>query len=146
MDESFSTINELLAHFDSIFNTKVSNLLIITLNWLEGIFKELWNLGLTEADGSVKSVIAKNWHDSWNNMGSNSSCSAIFNPFKVNLGVVEQLCNHAGGTGILFLFKELNFIFITCHIQWMHFWISCNDNAEIISEIFFDESNELIGI
>lgn len=28
----------------------------------------------------------------------------------------------------------------------MHFWISCNDDAEVVSEIFFDESDELIGI
>jgi len=80
MNESFTSINELLAHFDSIVNTKVSDLFIVTLNWLEGISKELWNFSLTETDSSVKSVIAENWHDAGNDMSSDASRSAIFNP------------------------------------------------------------------
>jgi len=81
MDESLTAINELLAHFDTILDTKVSAFFIIRFNWLEGIFKELRNLSFTEADSSVKSIVAKNWHDSRNDMGSDSSSSAIFYPF-----------------------------------------------------------------
>lgn len=58
MEESFTSIDELLALLDSILDSEVSNLLVVTLDWLDIISNELGNYCFAEFDCSMESVVA----------------------------------------------------------------------------------------
>jgi len=80
MNESFSTINKLLALLNSKLDTKFATFFIISFNWLNRIAQEFWYVSLAEIDCSHESVVSKNRHDTWNDMLLDASSFAIFYP------------------------------------------------------------------
>jgi hypothetical protein len=72
----------------------------------------------------------------------NSDSSAIFNPLEKDFIIIEELRDDNVSTGINLLFEILDVIFSTSSLR-MNFWISRNDNTEIVPIILSNPSYKI---
>jgi hypothetical protein len=142
MEESATTIHKLLSLLHSKVDTKLTDFFVITFEWLKGISQRLWNISFAETNTSLESIVTKDWHETRNESCIDSSSFAVCNPLEINFVVIEHLGDDDVGSSICFLLKMLNIIFSACGLH-MNFWISSNDNAEIVLVMLLDESYEL---
>ena len=60
MEEPASKVDKLLRLLDTEFDSKLSDGLIIVLEWLKGVIELLWDVGFTVFGRLVESFVAQN--------------------------------------------------------------------------------------
>lgn len=105
--------NEVFALFHTELDTILSHFFVICLDGLERVLNLLRNYGLAEFYTLSESLVAEDWHYSWNNLAFYSFSSAIIDPLIEEIVVIEELCYNEVCTRINLLFKEANVVLAT---------------------------------
>ena len=87
-------------------------------------------------------LIAEDGHDSRDNLAVNPNSSAVFDPLVEDLVIIEELCDDKVSSSIDLFLKVANII-ITGLCLKVLFWVACYTDAEIVTILFPDETNQV---
>lgn len=87
----------------------------------------------------MESLVAKNWHDAWNNLTSNPCLPALIDPVEEDF-VVEEELSYDEVSACVNLFFEIADIVLARSCLKMDLWVPRHSDTEVVPILL---SNEL---
>ena len=142
MDKAVAVSDQILSLLYAILHTIRLHIFVITLELFKALENVLRDLRLGEFAHAMETVIAKDWHDTGNNLTGYTSIAAISHPVVENLIVKEELSDHKIGTCVDLLLKVANVVLPRSRLK-MHLRVACHSDAEEIAVLLLDKTHQI---